>query len=309
MGIRACLCTLSAYTLVISRNISVHNYECLSVLLQLCERWRDLEWSCVLKICLSWLIMAAISFWRLVLCSTICFTVSVGIDLSLTKIRCTRSADCWCMDKRARISPSWEIEYYSDTCIVYLAVREMLLRFYRLSHACANSGAQAIVFSLPRKKRPGNKVVSFPDPHVHLPERGISWHCWISTMTYFTSFRTIVMCFVRATSDASFCIPIGLPVFRTCWLSNAKKSRFPDPLSGGRTWGSGTRPAQIRTRIIHTYVRTWRLTCASNPLYSARAVPGRKRKRSKQPDPLETCKCNRSLFATCTAVVRGPART
>ena len=32
------VCTLSAYTLVISRNISVHNYECLSVLLQLCER-------------------------------------------------------------------------------------------------------------------------------------------------------------------------------------------------------------------------------------------------------------------------------
>ena len=49
--------TLSAYTLVIFRNISVHDYECLSVLLQLCERWRDLEWSCVLKrrwLCLSW---------------------------------------------------------------------------------------------------------------------------------------------------------------------------------------------------------------------------------------------------------------
>ena len=28
------------------------------------------------------------------------------------------------MDKRARISPLWEIVYYSDTCIVYLAVRE-----------------------------------------------------------------------------------------------------------------------------------------------------------------------------------------
>ena len=52
------------------------------------------------------------------------FTVSVGIDLSLTKTRRTRSADCICMDKRARISPLWEIVYYSDTCIVYLAVRE-----------------------------------------------------------------------------------------------------------------------------------------------------------------------------------------
>ena len=54
-----------------------------------------------------------------------CFTVSVGIDLSLTKLRRTRSADCICMDKRARISPSWEIVYYLETCIVYLAVREM----------------------------------------------------------------------------------------------------------------------------------------------------------------------------------------
>ena len=50
------------------------------------------------------------------------FTVSVGIDLSLTKTRRTRSADCICMDKRARISPLWEIVYYLDTCIVYLAV-------------------------------------------------------------------------------------------------------------------------------------------------------------------------------------------
>ena len=32
------VCALSAYTLVISRNISVHAYECLSVLLQLRER-------------------------------------------------------------------------------------------------------------------------------------------------------------------------------------------------------------------------------------------------------------------------------
>ena len=41
------------------------------------------------------------------------FTVSVGIDPSLTKTRRTRSADCICMDKRARISPLWEILYYS----------------------------------------------------------------------------------------------------------------------------------------------------------------------------------------------------
>ena len=52
------------------------------------------------------------------------FTVSVGIDPSLTKTRRSRSADCMGMDKRARISPLWEIVYHSDTCIVYLTVRE-----------------------------------------------------------------------------------------------------------------------------------------------------------------------------------------
>ena len=52
------------------------------------------------------------------------FTVSVEIDPSLTKTRRTRNADCIWLDKRARISPLWEIVYYSDTRIVYLAVRE-----------------------------------------------------------------------------------------------------------------------------------------------------------------------------------------
>ena len=35
--------------------------------------------------------------------------------------------------------------------------RNILLRFYGISHACVNSGAQA-VFSLPRKKWPGNEA-------------------------------------------------------------------------------------------------------------------------------------------------------
>ena len=87
------------------------------------------------------------------------FTVSVGINLSLTKTRRTRSADCIWMDKRARISPLWEVVYYSGTCIVYLAVRETEYFTDGISHACANSGAQA-VFSLPRKKRPGNEASS-----------------------------------------------------------------------------------------------------------------------------------------------------
>ena len=64
----------------------------------------------------------------------------------------------------------------SYTCIVYVhrirasytwpyVKRNILLRFYGISHACANSGAQA-VFSLPRKKRPGDEangtLASFP---------------------------------------------------------------------------------------------------------------------------------------------------
>ena len=41
-----------------------------------------------------------------------------------------------------------------------LVKRNILPRFYGISHACAKSGAQA-VFSLPRKKRPGNKARPF----------------------------------------------------------------------------------------------------------------------------------------------------
>ena len=89
------------------------------------------------------------------------FTVSVGIDLTLTKTRRTRSADCICMDKRA---PLWEIVYYLDTCIVYLAVGETEEYF----HACANSGAQAGFFPSPAKNGLGTRLrlhVSVP----HLP--------------------------------------------------------------------------------------------------------------------------------------------
>ena len=81
------------------------------------------------------------------------FTVSVGIELSLTKIRRTRSAECMCMDKRARIVlyGKWWIRTWQ------YVKRNILPRFYGISHACANSGAQA-VFPLPRKKRPGNET-------------------------------------------------------------------------------------------------------------------------------------------------------
>ena len=88
------------------------------------------------------------------------FAVSVVIDLSLTKIRRTRSANCICMEKRARI---YIIVLYGKLYITRIRAsytwqyvkRSILLRSYGISHACANSGAQA-VFSLPRKKRPGN---------------------------------------------------------------------------------------------------------------------------------------------------------
>ena len=67
------------------------------------------------------------------------FTASVGIGLSLTKTCRTRSADCICMDKRGklyitRIRASYTWQYVK---------RNILLRFYGISHACANSGAQA----------------------------------------------------------------------------------------------------------------------------------------------------------------------
>ena len=82
------------------------------------------------------------------------FTVSVGLDHSLTKTRRTRSADCICMDERA---PLWDIVYYSDTCIVYLAVRETeyfteiirnTLRQYRASVlVCLPSGSTNVTTS------------------------------------------------------------------------------------------------------------------------------------------------------------------
>ena len=79
------------------------------------------------------------------------FTVSVGIDPSLTKRRRTRSADCISMDKRARISPLWEIVYYSDTCIVYLAVRETEY-FTEILRNIPRMREQWCVFPSPAKK-------------------------------------------------------------------------------------------------------------------------------------------------------------
>ena len=87
------------------------------------------------------------------------FMVSVGIDPSLTKTRRTRGADCIIMVlygklyiTRIRASYTWQ----------YLK-RNILLRFYGISHACANSGARA----LPRKKRPGNEASLISSARIH----------------------------------------------------------------------------------------------------------------------------------------------
>ena len=87
------------------------------------------------------------------------FTVSVGIDPSLTKTRRTRSADCICRDKRARISPLWEIVHYSDTCIVYLAVRETEY-FTEILRNIPRMREQWFPgrFFPPPQKRPGNEA-------------------------------------------------------------------------------------------------------------------------------------------------------
>ena len=113
------VCTLSAYTLVISRNISVHDYECHTTStraltgsgVKLCsEKTLDMPFLAYYG-CSKLLKARAVYYWG----THTRFTVSVGRDPSPTKTRCI------CMDKRA---PLWEIVYYSDTCIVYLAIRE-----------------------------------------------------------------------------------------------------------------------------------------------------------------------------------------
>ena len=65
------------------------------------------------------------------------------------------AVDCIC-------SSLWEIVYYSDTCIVYLTVRATLLRIF---HACANSGAQAVLSS-PAKKRKIYILATLP-PYIY----------------------------------------------------------------------------------------------------------------------------------------------
>ena len=97
------------------------------------------------------------------------FTVSVGLDPSLTKRRRARSADCISMEKRARISPLWEIVYYSDTCIVYLAVRE-------------TEYFTEILRNMPRMREQWCPGRFFPPPQKTAWERGYSAPCANSAM-------------------------------------------------------------------------------------------------------------------------------
>ena len=150
------VCTLSAYTLVISRNISVHDHERLATALT----------GSGVKLCFEkTLNMPFLAYYG---CSKLLkahawgthtrFTVSVGIDLSLTKTRRTRSADCIRMDKRARILVLYGKLYITRIRASYTwqyVKRNILLRFYGISHACANSGR---FFPPPQKKRPGNEA-------------------------------------------------------------------------------------------------------------------------------------------------------
>ena len=81
------------------------------------------------------------------------FTVSVGLDAVLEVpivYPWTRELELVLYGKLyiTRIHASYTWQYVK---------RNILLRFYGISHACANSGAQA-VFSLPREKWPGNKA-------------------------------------------------------------------------------------------------------------------------------------------------------
>ena len=175
------------------------------------------------------------------------FTVSVGIDLSLTKLRHTRSADCICLDKRARISPSWEIVWIRASYTWQYVKWNIILRFYGISHACANSGAQAIVFfPPPQKKTAWERGSLVPRPsRAPARKRDLSQDFLALLNQHADVFYVIQNdCHVLCTADSNAssytwqlelelsgvpvqyavksldcfesCVLMGLPVFRTC---------------------------------------------------------------------------------------------
>ena len=126
------------------------------------------------------------------------FTVSVGIDLSLAKTRRTRSADCICMDKRARISPLWEIVYYSDTCIVYLAEHEteyfteILRNIPRMREQWCPGR-----FSLPRKKRPAT-IPRSQAVFAGARKKRPGHHCWSMRVVPIKTWEFVHVCTLSA---------------------------------------------------------------------------------------------------------------
>ena len=77
--------------------------------------------------------------------------INVGIGPNLTKKRCTR-----CAIVVSHIA-KYIMMHVSAISLSFLVHAYILLTFYRMSHACANSGTQA-VFPSPAKKRSGNKA-------------------------------------------------------------------------------------------------------------------------------------------------------
>ena len=84
------------------------------------------------------------------------FTVSVGIDLRHAVLE-VPIVYAWTREPKLVLYGKSYITWIRGSYTWQYVKRNILPRFYGISHACANSGAQA-VFSLPRKKRPGNEA-------------------------------------------------------------------------------------------------------------------------------------------------------
>ena len=86
------------------------------------------------------------------------FTVSVGIELRHAVLE-VPIVYAWTRELEFVLYGKSYITWIRASYTWQYVKRNILPRFYGVSYACANSGARAqAVFSLPRKKRPGNKA-------------------------------------------------------------------------------------------------------------------------------------------------------
>ena len=144
--------TLSTYTLVISRNISVHEYEHHSILLRTAEQAFT---GSGVKLCFEK--MSDIPFLSYYGCSKLLkaramlyggthtrLTVSVGIDPSLTKTRHARRVIVYTWTKELELVLYGKL-YITRMRASYTMKRNILLRFYGISHACANCGSYILL--------------------------------------------------------------------------------------------------------------------------------------------------------------------